>query len=309
MRRTAVDIVEYIEDGHARLGASLVLVNVQRHLLDGLQGLLQSPVVRIAATRVLQDVIQQQTDAGQSLDGSDHQILQTLAAALRLRLVDLEEGVEARIFPIAVLQLLLHLLEEIHVRRIGLDQFVAMLDNDVADEAVLPPIGMQLAQVLQHALMHLMDGQKVAKDGLDLGLVEQRIIGLGQFLQFVFKELIKEGSERLKSQRESLAYIQYGIQNAHIVGLGGEKVHKVVEAHRFLGWRGGITGLWLGMQQFIGRLQLIRTGGAIEEAIRHGQQARVRDGGAPLTRGAQRSALQLDALRETLAFPLVKANG
>jgi len=43
--------------------------------------------------------------------------------------------------------------------------------------------------MLQHTLVNLVDGQKVAEDGLDLGLVEQRIIGLGQLLQFVFEEL------------------------------------------------------------------------------------------------------------------------
>lgn len=162
--RAAIDVVEYVKDGHARLRAPLVLVDVQRHLLDGLQCLLETRMIRITAGRVLQYIIQQQTDAGQPLHGPDHKILQALPPTLRLRLINLEEGVEAWIFAITVLQLFLHLLVEIHIRWVGLDQVIAMLYNDVPDEAILAPIGMQPAQMLQHALMHLVNGQKVAKD-------------------------------------------------------------------------------------------------------------------------------------------------
>lgn len=64
------------------------------------------------------------------------------------------------------------------------------------------------------------------------------------------------------SLRKYSTYIQYGVQYAHVVGLCGIKVHKVIKAHRFLGWS-GIARLRLGMQQLV-RLQFIRTGGTIE---------------------------------------------
>lgn len=191
----AVNIVEYIKDCHAGLRAPLVLVNVQSHLLDGLQCILETCMIRIAVARVLEDVVQEQAYAGQTLYGSDHQILQALAATLRLCLIDLEKGMETWIFAITVLQLFLHLLIEVDIGWIGLDELVSMLDDNVPNQAILTPIGMQLPQMLQHALMHLVYRQEVAKYRLDLRLIQQWIVRLCKLLQFVFEQLMREEKE------------------------------------------------------------------------------------------------------------------
>lgn len=47
----------------------------------------------------------------------------------------------------------------------------------------------------------------------------------------------------------------------------------MIEAHGFLGGR-GLANLWLHVQQLI-ILQFIRTGRAVKEAIRDGQQASI----------------------------------
>lgn len=72
--------------------------------------------------RLLQDVVQQEECAGQSLHRSDQQLGEVLAHALGLALSDLQEGVEARLVGVALGQRLLRLLVEVDERRVCLEQ-------------------------------------------------------------------------------------------------------------------------------------------------------------------------------------------
>lgn len=255
-------------------------------------------MIRIAVARVLEDVVQEQAYAGQTLYGSDHQILQALAATLRLRLIDLEKGMETWIFAITVLQLFLHLLIEVDIGWIRLDELVSMLDDNVPNQAILTPIGMQLPQMLQHALMHLVYRQEVAKYRLDLRLIQQWIVRLCKLLQFVFEQLLGERERDMLVYLEMVSsyvtYIKYGIQYAHIVGLCGIEVHEVIESHGSLAWC-GLSHLWLGMQNEFIILELIGTRGAVKETVRNGQESCIGDRGSAFTR-TQGSALQLNTL-------------
>lgn len=139
-------------------------------------------MVRIAVARMLKDIVKQQANAWQTLYWPYHQILKALAATFWLRLIDLQKGMETWIFAITVLQLFLHLLIEIHVGWIGFDKLISMLNNDIPNQAILTPIGMQLPQMLQHALMHLVYRQKISKYRLNLRLIQQRIVRLCKLL-------------------------------------------------------------------------------------------------------------------------------
>lgn len=253
-------------------------------------------MIRIAVARVLEDVVKEQAYTRQTLYGTDHQILQALAATLRLRLIYLEKGMETWIFAITVLQLFLHLLVEVDVRWIRLDELISMLNDNVANQAVLTPIGMQLPQMLQHALMHLVYRQEVAKYRLDLRLIQQWIVRLCKLLQFVFEQLMGERAMLVYLQMVSSygTYIKYGIQYAHIVGLCGIEVHEVIKPHGSLAWC-GLSNLWLGMQNEFIILELIGTRGAVKEAIRNGQESCIGHRGSAFTR-TQGSALQLNTL-------------
>lgn len=46
---------------------------------------------------LLQQIVEEETDGRQSLDGSDEELLKALSTALRVALAELEECVEARL--------------------------------------------------------------------------------------------------------------------------------------------------------------------------------------------------------------------
>ena len=67
---------------------------------------------------MLEQVVEQQADAAQALHGSDEQLGERLAPALPAALAHLEEGVEARVGLVALLQGPLRVLEEVDERRV-----------------------------------------------------------------------------------------------------------------------------------------------------------------------------------------------
>lgn len=74
-----------------------------------------------------------QTNAGQSLNGSNHQILKGLSTAFGFRLIDFKKCMETWILGITLLQRLFHLFEEIYVGRVRFDQSFSMIEYDLTD--------------------------------------------------------------------------------------------------------------------------------------------------------------------------------
>lgn len=173
-------------------------------------------MIRIAFRRVLQNVAEDQADAGKALDRSDHQIGKRLSAALRLRLIDLQEGLEARLRLCAAQQGSFHLLEEVHVGRIRSDQIIAMLQNDLSDGAVLPPRRVDPLQSVEHFPVHLVDWKKVVENRFDFRLVEQ-IALVGIFFRFLLQRHLEELNNRF--------------QNANVVRLRVVEVEEVIVSH------------------------------------------------------------------------------
>ena len=137
-----LDLGVDVEDMNLSLRPPLLLVEVSHHLLDLGQGLLQLlavGVVRVGPPRMLQDVVQQQGDARQSLHRSDHQLCQGLSGALGSPLAFLQKCVEPGILLVDLLNLVLCVLKEVHERRIGFKQIFCVFKDYCANLCTLCP--------------------------------------------------------------------------------------------------------------------------------------------------------------------------
>lgn len=97
MWRAVFNLVEDVKHLFLTFGLAFVFVDVRHYLLDLLERFNEVSVVAVGLGRVFENVVEQKADAGKALDGSDHEFLQRLPATLGLRLIHLEEGLEARL--------------------------------------------------------------------------------------------------------------------------------------------------------------------------------------------------------------------
>ena len=230
VRRAVLNVLEYSEDISKTVGLPLVLVDVLQHFFDlperGLEGGRVGVLPLLAG--VLEQVVEQQADAAQPLHGSDQQLGERLAPALPAALAHFEKGVEARVGLVALLQRPLRVFEEVDEGRVGPHEVLCVSQKHRADAALgLLPVSHEGAELCQHLGVHVEDGRDVAKDDLDLRLVQQLHLGIvGRLLEGIPE------------------HFQDGVQDAHVVLLGLQQLCKHLLSRgkwlllRRLLWRG-----------------------------------------------------------------------
>ena len=89
---------------------------------------------------MFEEVCEEERDARQPLDRSDHQLGQRLAGALGPPLAFLQEGVEPGRAPVTLYDLVLRLLEEVDEGWVGLQQVIRKLQDNPSNDSFLGPL-------------------------------------------------------------------------------------------------------------------------------------------------------------------------
>ena len=201
-------------------------------------------------SRVLEQIIEKQSDASEPLDGSDQQFGKRLPAALSLTLTHFQKSVKSGIVFVTFFESFFRVLEKVHKGRVGFQKVICEFEQHVTNSARLSPILEQGQQIGQHLGMNLIDRRHVAKDNLHLRLVQKLVF---EIFQGIFK------------------HFDDGLQNSNVILFRLHQLHKhLLSGRDRLGLGGGRRrrrlGLFLGRAEpkhvlFVGRVEDKRAGG------------------------------------------------